>query len=268
MRDLRELLDNAAGDPPDLLDIEMVRQRARPRIIRRRAASIAALMAVGVAGLAGISIFYDGVDQDRGRVVQPATPSLEPTAQTIRPGQLEPGTYRGQVGAYSFVLDTYYDEWKVSVDRPEWVAFTYRQYVLHLQTWGSVVPPDSTHAGASQAVPADVAQWLGSHPRLSAGPAVRTVVGGLAAAQVDTRVVTPLENPPGECSGRQCVVLARVAASAELVDVPMGQRARFLIVGQSGQQLLIFYRAPEREFSVLDQAVQELLAGLRLTAPD
>jgi hypothetical protein len=48
----------------------------------------------------------------------------------------------------------------------------------------------------------------------------------------------------------------------------MGQRARFLIVGQSGQQLLIFYRAPEREFSVLDQAVQELLAGLRLTAPD
>jgi hypothetical protein len=265
MRDLRELLDQAAGDPPDLPDIEMVRQRARPRIVRRRVASIVAVMAVSVAGLAGVSALYDRGADDRGRALRPATASPELTAQTLRPGQLEPGTYRGQVGAYSFVLETHNDEWKVLVDSPEWVALTYRQYVLHLQVWGSVVPPDSTHAKSRQAVPADVAQWLVAHPRLSTGPAAPIAVGGLDATYLDTRVVTPLENPPDECSAQQCMVLARVAESDELVHLEIGQRARFLIFEQSGQQLLVLYRAPEREFPVLDQAVTGLLAGLRFT---
>lgn len=267
MRDLRGLLDEAAGIPADLPDIEMIRQRAHPRIVRRRGVLIVALMAVGVAASAGVSVIYDSVEQDRGGIVKPAPAPPEPTAQGIRPGQLEPGTYRGKVGAYSFLLDTHNDDWKVLVDRPDWVAFTYQQYVLHLQVWESIVPPESTDASDQRRVPADLVEWLVAHPRLSTGSATRLDVAGIEATQLDARVVRPLADPPDECSRQQCVVLGRVAGEGELVDVEVGQRIQFLIFGQSGQQLVLYYRAPEREFPVLHQAVQELLAGLRLTAP-
>jgi hypothetical protein len=60
------------------------------------------------------------------------------------------------------------------------------------------------------------------------------------------------------------VVLGRVAGDGEPVDLEVGQRARFIILGPAGHQLVVFYRAPDKEFTVLDGAVQELLAGLRL----
>jgi hypothetical protein len=63
------------------------------------------------------------------------------------------------------------------------------------------------------------------------------------------------------------VVLARAGGDGELVDLEVGQHTRFLVVGPPGDQLVVFYRAPERQFAVLDDAVAELFAGLRLEGP-
>lgn len=267
MGDLRQLLSHAAGDPPDLPDISAIRERARPRIVRRRAAVIVALSAVGFASLAGWSVWDGDGARDRGKVVQPAPAPTPPvsTARDLRLGQLEPGAYRGHVGGYSFVLTTSNDDWKVLVDRPQWVAFTFRQYVLHLQVWESVVSPGSTDASRQREVPADVARWLVENPRLSTGPATRVDVGGVEATQLDVRVVRQLEDPPGECSGQECVVLGRVADAGELIDIEVGQTVRFLVVGRPGHQLVAYYRAPEGEFPALRQAASQFLGGLRLS---
>lgn len=267
MRDLRDMLDQAAGSPPDLPDITMIRRRARPQQLRRRTALAAAVLAAGAAGSAGVIEIVQAVDDHPTGVVQPAPPPAPPTAQSLRLGQLEPGTYQGRVGDYSFLLQTSNDDWLVFVDEPSWVAFTYRQYVLHLQEWASVVPPSSHDGRGEQAAPADIAQWLRANPRLSTGPATPTTVGGVQATRLDARVVRPLDESPSECAGQPCVILGRIAGSDEPVDIEVGQRVRFLIVESSGRQLVLYYRAPEREFAVVDEAAGKLLAGLGLTAP-
>jgi len=61
------------------------------------------------------------------------------------------------------------------------------------------------------------------------------------------------------------VGLARIAGVDELVHLESGERARVLVVGNPGSQLVVTYRAPEREFAVLDQAARALLSELRLT---
>jgi hypothetical protein len=134
--------------------------------------------------------------------------------------------------------------------------------MLHLQLWNSIVPA-GYDASAQQKPPADLMAWLVADPRLATSHPTQVEVGGRKATAVDVRVVKPLTTTPPECTSR-CVVLGRVARDGELVDVEVGQRARFLVLGPAGHQLVVFYRAPEKEFAVLDGAVQELLAGLRL----
>jgi hypothetical protein len=56
-----------------------------------------------------------------------------------------------------------------------------------------------------------------------------------------------------------------VAGDGELVDLEVGEHTRFLVVGPSGNQLVVFFRAPEREFAVVRAAVEDLVGGLRLT---
>ncbi len=113
MRDLRALLEQAAGDPPDLPDIEMIRQRAHPRIVRRRAASVLALGVVSVLGLAGADALLGGIDLGQDAVVAPASAPPVSGAEPIRAGQLEPGVYQGQVGSYPLLLETFNDEWSI-----------------------------------------------------------------------------------------------------------------------------------------------------------
>ena len=266
MRDLRNLLDEAAGSPPDLPDLDGIRRRAHPRIIRRRVASIVCLAAVLMACWIGVSTLAGGAGKDRGDVVTPAPPPSMTEDPSIRQGQLEPGAYRGRVGDRRLRLEVDNDDWSVVAVHPTWVALTFRQYVLHLQVWGSVVPPRSTDADGHQDVPDDVATWLVGHPRLSTSPPTAVVAGGSAATQLDVRVVRPLQNPPAECTG-PCVVLGRIASEGEPVDITVGERARFLVFGQGRHQLIVHYRAPERQFAALDGAVQDLLTGVRI-APD
>ena len=61
------------------------------------------------------------------------------------------------------------------------------------------------------------------------------------------------------------MVLARIAGVDELVHLESGERARVLVVGDPGAQVVVTYRAPEDEFAVLDEAARGLLSGLQLT---
>ena len=80
-RDLRDILDEAAGAPRDLPDIEMIRRRARPVLIRRRAAAGLAVVGLTVAAVAGAAELRD------------ARPTGAPTSssRSPRPGPRELG---------------------------------------------------------------------------------------------------------------------------------------------------------------------------------
>ncbi len=263
MPELGELLHRAAGDPPDLPDFEMIRRRARPRIVARRVAAGALTLAVGMGVWAGtVSVLDHSVGDSVGVVDRVPDPTVAPEV-ALRQGLLEPGTYTGAVGSYDVLLETHDDAWGAAVVEPDWIGLTYRQYLLHLQVWDGVVPPAAEDGSGRQELPGGVVAWLVDHPRLSSSEPIEVEVGGLSATQLDVRVVKPLANPPGECTGR-CVILTRIAGDGEPVDLEVGHQARFLVLGPPGHELVVFYRAPEDEFAVLDDAAQALLANLRL----
>src|SRR6478609_3591803 len=102
MPDLRDLLDDAAGQPRDLPDVAEIMRRARPRRVRRvaGAAVLAVAASVGVAtGVIALS------EPDPPSVVQPVQRPGQEQARAVREGQLEPGRYRGEVSGRSFVLE-------------------------------------------------------------------------------------------------------------------------------------------------------------------
>ena len=109
-RDLRDILDEAAGTPPDLPDIEVIRRRARPALIRRRAAAGLAVVGLTLAAVAVTAELRDA-SPDRGTTVVHPVPS--PAPRELRPGQLEPGTYVGRVGRYALRLTLPTDDWTV-----------------------------------------------------------------------------------------------------------------------------------------------------------
>ena len=160
------------------------------------------------------------------------------------------------------------DDWSVISDHDTWLALTYRQYAVHLQVWGSVVPDDSPDARSIEATPPDIAAWLASNDRITATASQPTEVGGVPATETVVRVARPLSRPPAECTTSRCVVLARIAGVGELVHIESRERARVLVLGDPGAQLVVTYRAPEDEFAVLDQVARQLLSGLRLTPTD
>jgi len=263
MPDLRDLLDDAAGHPRDLPDVARIMRRARPHQMRRRIGAAVLAVALSAGVLTGVVVFSE---PDRPQVVEPGPLPGQGQVRPIREGQLEPGRYRGEVGGRSLVLELGNDDWSVLATRPQWLALTHLQYILHLQQWATVVPPGSDDGTGRDPAPADLVGWLQANPRLSVQNTTAVVVGGLDGISLDVRVTTPLADPPGECTSQACVVLATVAGTDEAVDIEQGQLARLVILGEPGRQLVLHYRAPERQFPVLDQAVDDLLAGLRFDA--
>lgn len=268
VRDLRSILDQAAGAPPDLPDIEMIRRRARPVLRRRRAVGGLAAVGLTLASIIGVAQLREVLPERGPDVVQPAPAPVPSPALALRPGQIEPGTYGGEVGPYDVRLTLATDDWTLINDRDTWLAFTYRQYAVHLQVWGSVVPDDAPNSRSVEDTPADIVAWLTSNARLTATASRPDTVGGQPASEVVVRVARPLSRPPSECTTSRCVALARIAGVGELVHVEAGERARVLVLGDPGEQVVVTYRASEDEFDVLDQAARDLLSGLTLTPSD
>ena len=256
MPDLKDLLERAAGDPHDLPHIEPIWRRARFHMWWRRGVG-AVVVLVTVA--ASIGVFrllpFDGsigVPADRGHL----------PGKVLRQGQLEAGTYVADAFELPFSFRTRSDTWSASVVEPTWVALIRRSNYLHVQHWDAVFDP-AGDGSQILSMPADITGWLAGHPRLRAASPVPVQVGGLTGFAIEVSVQRPLSSSPGECGGLKCVLLGRVAGSGEAVDIGRGERARFIVLGPPGDQIVIHYRAPASRFAEVSVAAERLLSSFR-----
>lgn len=259
MRDLYDVLDAAAGHPRDLPDMEAIRRRARPHVLKRRGAAVVTVLAVTIGSIGGLYSVLG--NRDAAQVVSPA----ENLGVPLRPGQLEAGQYWAQSFRYPFTFATNDDSWSVVSVHPTWVALAYRQYLLHFQVWGSVADPGAAGIGSRQPLPPELTTWLSAHPRLSGSRPTAVQLGEATGSRIDVQVIRPLRRTPDECGGQPCVILGFVAGRGEPVDVETGQRARFFVIGRPGHQMVVSYRSPETEFPQIEAAADELLATVQFT---
>jgi hypothetical protein len=253
MPDLKGLLELGAGDPHDLPHVEPIWQRARVHVRRRRGIGAVALV-VTVAASIGV---YRLLPLD-GRSGTPANRGNLP-GTVLRPGQLEAGTYVAGEFDLPFSFRTRGDSWSASVVEPTWVALIRRSHYLHVQRWDAVFDPagDGTEV---LPLPVDIARWLVHHPRLRAESPVRVQIGGLSGFAIEVSVAQPLAISPDECDGQGCVLLGRVGGTGEPVDIGRGERARFIVLGAPGDQVVIHYRAGEADFERVASRAEWLLS--------
>jgi len=262
--ELRELLEAGAGDPHDLPDIEAIWSRTRRIVWPRRVAAtlVAAAVLVGAAlSLRALPALVD-------REPRPADDLNPRSADTLRQGQLEPGAYVAEAFEHPFSFRTSTDSWSASVLEPTWVGLIRRANYLHVQIWDGVVDPTSRTAQPAdlEPLPTDLIAWLADHPRLHATDPVPVQIGGASGFRIDARVASPLPSMPPECGGLRCVVLGRVAGKGELVDIKVGQIARFVVLDVQGGQILIHYRAPLVRFARFSTTAERLLATFEFEA--
>ena len=256
MLDLKDLLERAAGDPHDLPHIEPIWRRARFHMWRRRGMGAVAVLAAVAASIGLFRLLpFDGsigVPADRGHL----------SGKVLLQGQLESGTYVADAFELPFSFSTRSDAWSASVVEPTWVALIRRSHYLHVQRWDAVFDPagDGTEV---LPLPEDITGWLVGHPRLRAASPVPVQIGGIRGFAIEVSVQRPLSSSPGECGGLKCVLLGRVAGSGEAVDIERGERARFVVLGPPGDQIVIHYRAPASRFAEVSVAAERLLSSFR-----
>jgi hypothetical protein len=156
------------------------------------------------------------------------------------------------------------------VSEDGWVALVNRADYLHVQRWDGVFDPraDPVRPRDTLPPPDDLVRWLMEHPRLRVSEPQSVEVGGLSGFGLEVAVSTPLDRSPPECDGRRCVLLGRVAGEAEPVDVEVGQRAWFIVLGPPGDQFVIHYRAAVERVDHLTVVVERLLATFQFeTSP-
>jgi hypothetical protein len=262
--ELHELLDAGAGDPHDLPDIEAIWNRTRRIVWRRRVA--ATLVAAAV--LVGAALSMRALPAVVDREPSPADDLNPRSAVTLRQGQLEPGTYVAEGFEHPFSFRTSTDSWSASVLEPTWVGLIQRANYLHVQVWDGVFDPKSRTARPAdlEPLPNGLIGWLEDHPRLDVTESTRIEVGGLSGLQVDVMLERPLPTAPPECGGLRCVILGRVVGEGELVDVELGQIARFVVLDVPGGQILIHYRAPVERFERFSTTAERLLATFEFEA--
>jgi hypothetical protein len=257
--DLRRLLDTGAGEPRDLLDFDLVWRRARRLVWRRRAVRAIVVATLAVIGVALVPTLPLPQDRD-------LPPTLEPPGRALEPGPLTPERYRLPGFSPPLVLDVQAPGWNAELVRPPtWVMLDRAGVNLHLQRWQTVYDPVADPP-RQRALPADLATWLQTHPRLRVTSSTPVGVGGMRGRQLDVTVTTPLRQRPQECP-RPCALLGRVAGYPEPIDLEAGARARFIILDTSPGQLVLYFRTPPQQFDQVAQHVTQLLSGLRFEMP-
>jgi hypothetical protein len=260
--DVRELLRRGVGEVHDLPDTDHFWRLGRRRAWWRRGIGTTTVVVLAVVMLALV-----GQAWQRGpaREVQPA--DVLPTGQEptpLRIGQLEPGTYAAEEWNPPFVLALSDDTWRVvELDR-DWLSLVRGPDVLQIARWQSVVDPSARAWGSDVLVdpPADLAAWLTGHPRLRT-TSEATSLAGVPAVRITARTLGTLDSGPPDCAGQPCVPLARAGSSGAFLSVAAGQVATFYVVGDAGNQFVMFYAAPRDRFAALEAASEELLESLR-----
>ncbi len=256
--ELRELLEAGAGDPHDLPDVEAIWGRTRRLVWRRR---IGATL-VATAVVVGAALSFRALPALVDREPRPADDLNPRSADTLRQGQLEPGAYVAEGFEHPFSFRTRTDSWSASVLEPTWVGLIRRVNYLHVQVWDGVFDPNSRTAQPAdlEPTPTDLVAWLADHPRLDATGPVPVKIGGMSGLRLDVSVESPLPSAPPECGALRCVIVGRVAGEGELVDVEVGQIARFVVLDVPGGQLVIHFRAPVERFERFSPTVERLIS--------
>jgi len=256
--ELRRLLEAGAGDPHDLPDVEAIWRRTRRIVWRRRVAATLVVAAV----IAGAVVSFRALPALVHQEPRPADDPIPRSAETLRQGQLEPARYLAEGFEPAFSFRTRTDSWSASVLEPTWVGLIRRANYLHVQIWDGVFDPSSRTARPAdfEPLPVDIIAWLEDHPRLDVRTPVPVQIGGLSGWRVEVTVAEPLPTPPPECGGIECVILGRVEAEGELVDIEVGQLARFIVLDTPGGQIDIHYRASTESFPSVSAAAERLLA--------
>lgn len=161
MRDLRDVLDDLAGRPTALPDLESIRRIARPHLIRRRLLAAGACVLVALAGWSGArSIVLLGQDQP---VVRPA-----PASSCSAPGT--------PPGGSTIVGDTE----RINLGAPAWST----QFGF-AGAWVQVDPPVDQLVKVDQ-VTGSVALAINGGRGVAIAPdAVWVAVGGQKLAKID-----------------------------------------------------------------------------------
>jgi hypothetical protein len=210
MSDLRELLRQAAGDPPATLPMGAIRRRGAVLARRRRVTAAVATLAALLIVAAAAATTYRSL---------PSTPPARPApTPVITAGALPPGTYtdRALNPPVTFTVDEE-TPWRVALATPTGLTLASGSLAagVSVQHWTSVYPPvtGSGPAPAASPPPPDVITWLARHPalRITSRPAA-TLLGGQPAHRLTVTVNPnrPLATGPtlGCKAARDCLLLA------------------------------------------------------------
>lgn len=119
MRDLRALLDEAAGGPAGFPDVDLIRRRGRPRLLRRRLLAVAACLVVTLAGWSGARApGVDPLGHDEQVVSPPmSTSCTEPGTPNVAPATVN-GAEQTLLGSPAYDVEFAFGAAWVQVSRP------------------------------------------------------------------------------------------------------------------------------------------------------
>lgn len=111
--------------------------------------------------------------------------------------------------------------------------------------------------------PADLAAWLGGHPRLAVGPASPVTMGTLAGTAVEARPLAPYLYPDclGDRPGQPCVLLF-LTVDGLPVFVSEGYAARFFFLRTGSDTLVAVIEATAGELAAFAAEADRVLSTL------
>lgn len=262
MPEVRDVLNRGADVNPGLPDVPELMRRARAAQ-RRRAGLVAGMVAAVV--VSAVAVGDAVLSQRGGSAPEPAAPAPGTSLPTVA-GPLAPGTYAGS----SVDLDVRFTVpgpgWTLAAVDDGWVTLRHGRSTVALQRWEEVVDPvaDPVALGDSAPRPADLTDWLTSHPRLDVAGVEQTAVGGATWTTVAVTVAEPLTTTPAECNALPCILLA--ITGDEPLELLARDRARVLLAPDDGV-------APDRDAPPVvvvtqprtrssDPAVERLISSL------
>ena len=117
---------------------------------------------------------------------------------------------------------------------------------------------------AVRSEPADLVQWVQTHPRLAVGDAVPVKKGALTGTALDVRVSLGYPHPDCQAAraGQRCVLLF-VTSDQVSYGLQEGYRAMFYVLRLGNETLVTTVEAPVAEYERFAQDADRVLATLR-----
>jgi hypothetical protein len=249
MPDLRDMLQQAAGAPPDNVPLDDIRSRGRSLVHRRR---VVAMVVVVVALLAGVAVAI--------RPPGSATPATDTPRPLTSVGEVTPGTYRANLRDLSVTLEVPSDaQWWTNLLTSHGLVLARAtpEAVVSIEPWKRAYEPQGSGPMSVAPVPDDLMAWLSDHPLLFTEDSPRAVrVGDRPAhritVSVDPRRVLPSGPLVGCSSAADCVPVA------ETPDNPVVVRPGELLT------VIVFDGDPDGLIVTVVQPLTSLLDDLPL----